>query len=145
MKGETNVPPPLLGRRDLLGATRLSLIGPLEAGRLVSSLSGYVETLVVAGEPRDLLGNTMQKAREKYEQHETLGPLSEEWGGGKDVVGRVCQVRDPNCIIVRAIKNWIRHMGYNTREQRQKPLVSPLDEVGAAVLSQRTIDVLAPV
>lgn len=78
------------------------MIGPLEAGRLVSSLSGYVETLVAMGEVVDSLGDITEEERsitskedgDREDRDEERGQLSAEWGGAGGVAGRVCQVRD---------------------------------------------------
>ena len=108
-------------RRPLLflcSRERLSLVGPLEAGRLVSSLSGFVETLAMMGDAEHLahqqyeegkrvvssgssgssgggVGNDIDQ-EEEGEQGQGQGlrglGFSEEWGGGGGVAGRVCQV-----------------------------------------------------
>lgn len=59
-------------------AKRLSLVGPLEAGRLVSSLSGFVEALVTKGEGDNLV-------------HQKEDDMA-FWGSGEGVGDRVCQV-----------------------------------------------------
>lgn len=73
------------------------MIGPLEAGRLVSSLSGYVETLVRAGNVGDVGDSTEGGSGRDDDSPEegTNAPgrlLLEEWGGGGGVAGHVCQV-----------------------------------------------------
>ncbi|CAM9125689.1 unnamed protein product [Hapterophycus canaliculatus] len=112
----------LVARDIMSAATRLSLIGPLEAGRLVSSLSGYAETLVAMGEVEEHLGDTTKEEEsissgeedEKgHKQSEEPRPLSAEWGGGGRVACRVCQV-DPVQDIVQGLHDRLYSRMFNS-------------------------------
>ncbi|CAM9314706.1 unnamed protein product [Scytosiphon promiscuus] len=112
----------LVARDIMSAATRLSLIGPLEAGRLVSSLSGYVETLVAMGEFEESLGDTTTEEEDSVSdeenggrkgQDEEPGLLSAEWGGGGGVAGRVCQV-DPVQDIVQGLHDRLYSRMFNS-------------------------------
>ncbi|CAM9514170.1 unnamed protein product [Ectocarpus sp. 4 AP-2014] len=111
----------LVARDILSAATRLSLIGPLEAGRLVSSLSGYVETLLRVGDVEnvgdveDPTGGGSGRDDDSTEEG-TDAPgrlLSEEWGGGGGVAGRVCQV-DPVQDIVQGLHDRLYSRMFNS-------------------------------
>ncbi|CAM9957436.1 unnamed protein product [Pylaiella littoralis] len=123
----------LVARDVLSAATRLSLIGPLEAGRLVSSLSSYVEALVTAtghgGDVRHLSQEEVEEkdgAEEEEEEDRERrsgqgdGPDEqelrrwEEWGGaGEGVAGRICQV-DPVQDIVQGMHDRLYSRMFNS-------------------------------
>ncbi|CAN0406710.1 unnamed protein product, partial [Ectocarpus sp. 8 AP-2014] len=108
----------LVARDVLSAATRLSLIGPLEAGRLVSSLSGYVETLLKVGDVGDVGdptgGGSGRDDNSTEEGTDAPGRLlSEEWGGGGGVAGRVCQV-DPVQDIVQGLHDRLYSRMFNS-------------------------------
>ncbi|CAM9572485.1 unnamed protein product [Ectocarpus sp. 12 AP-2014] len=111
----------LVARDVLSAATRLSLIGPLEAGRLVSSLSGYVETLLRVGdvEKVEYVGDPTGGGSDRGDDSTKEGTdaprrlLSEEWGGGGGVAGRVCQV-DPVQDIVQGLHDRLYSRMFNS-------------------------------
>eukprot|EP00903_Cladosiphon_okamuranus_P013422 g12503.t1 len=108
----------LVARDVMSAATRLSLIGPLEAGRLVSSLSGFVETLARMGDVEHL---ACQQHEEGQRGVDTSGEVQElglrgfleEWGGEEGVAGRVCQV-DPVQDIVQGLHDRLYSRMFNS-------------------------------
>eukprot|EP00752_Nemacystus_decipiens_P003883 g3569.t1 len=122
----------LVARDVVSAATRLSLIGPLEAGRLVSSLSGFVETLAMVGDVEHVAHQQREEGRGPGSRSTSSGidndqeddgdpkehglrgfACSEEWGGDGGVAGHVCQV-DPVQDIVQGLHDRLYSRMFNS-------------------------------